>query len=38
MVGRFLGDELENIRKEANVAQFKILFRNLPTGTEKNHE
>jgi hypothetical protein len=32
-----VNDELEGIRKDAVLAQFKVLSRNLPEGTE-NHE
>jgi hypothetical protein len=38
MTGRLLNDGLERIWIEAVVVQFKIPFRYLPDGTEKNHK
>jgi hypothetical protein len=31
-------NELERIWKEAAVAYFKVLFRQMPGGIEENHE
>jgi hypothetical protein len=33
-----MNDELKRIWKEAVLAQFKVLSRNLLGGTEENHE
>jgi hypothetical protein len=33
-----MNNELQRIWKEAVVAQFKVLPRHLPAGTEENHE
>jgi hypothetical protein len=33
-----VNDELERMRKEAAVAQFKVLSRHLAGGTEENYE
>jgi len=33
-----LNDVLETIWMEAEVAKFEGIFRNLPVGTDRNHE
>jgi hypothetical protein len=33
-----MSSELERIWKDAAVAEFEILSRHLPGGTEENHE
>jgi hypothetical protein len=38
MVGWVMSYELENMRKEATVAYFKVLSRHLPGETKENHE
>jgi hypothetical protein len=33
-----VSDELEGLCRKATVAYFKVLFQELPGGTEENHE
>jgi hypothetical protein len=33
-----VNNELERMRKEVVMAEFKVLSRHLPGGTEENHE